>query len=168
LYFHDGMSHWRGGIFDDADRQQIGRRRAETTARTRAPMAHTYARRRCGRRRGRRRRGDSRLLRSRKLLRHRCGVGSASNLEVITAPTQVDDPGVVRVFQNSHEHAIAETFRIATEQLPRATAHVARLRRAVSWRKLVDGATHEVERLASRETLTSIAGGTLGRGGRGC
>ena len=97
-------------MFDDTDRQEIRRRRAKWPARTRAAMSHADARwgcRRCHRRSGRRYGG---LLRSRELVRHRRRIGRASDLEVITAPTQVDDASVVRVFENSYEHPIAETF----------------------------------------------------------
>ena len=56
----------------------------------------------------------------RELFRDRRRFGGARDLEVVAATTQVDDAGVVRVFENSNEHPIAETLGIAAEQLARA------------------------------------------------
>ena len=48
--------------------------------------------------------------------------GGASDLEVVTAAAEVDDVGVVSVFENADEHSLIETLAIAAEDLPRALA----------------------------------------------
>ncbi len=82
------------------------------------------------------------------------GFGRARDLEVVAAAAKVDDARVVSVLEDSHEHAIAQTLRIAAEQLARATANVAGAHGLVARREIVDGATNEIERFGAREALT--------------
>jgi hypothetical protein len=103
-----------------------------------------------------------RLLALRHLLGYRRCLGGTRDLEVVAATAEIDDPRVVRVLQDSHEHALVETFRIVAEQLPRAATHLAGARRLVAGGKLTDRASNKVERFGASEPLTDCANGGPG------
>jgi hypothetical protein len=52
---------------------------------------------------------------SRNLFGDRRDVGRTGDLEIVTASTKIDDAFVVRVFQNSNEHPVAEALGVTTE-----------------------------------------------------
>lgn len=103
---------------------------------------------------------------SRNLFRDRRNVGGTGNLEVVTAPTKIDDAFVVCVFQNSNEHPIAEAFGVTTEQLARPTTNLAGANGLFTRSKIADSTANEIECLGSSQSLTTRAGRRLG--GRAC
>jgi hypothetical protein len=120
-------------------------------------MTHADARCWTSRHRCRRGGGDRGLLAARELLGHRRCLGGARDLEIIAALAQIDDAFVVRVFQNADEHAVAETFGIALQQLTCAKANVAGAHRLFARRHVVDRLANELERLGARQTLAARA-----------
>src|SRR5205085_58187 len=119
--------------------------------RTDGARAHADTRRR----RCRRRCGccDRRLFALGDLLRDRCRFRGTSDLEIVATAAKIDDVFIVRVFENSHEHALAQTFRIAPEQLARTTTHFACAYGFITWCDLSDSTSHEVERFGARQAL---------------
>jgi hypothetical protein len=73
-----------------------------------------------------RRRRRCLLLGERQLLGDRRGVGSASDLEVVSTTAKIDDPFVVRVLEDANEHAVTQTLGVAAKQLTRMRANIAR------------------------------------------
>src|SRR5262249_23650855 len=79
------------------------------------------------------------------------------DLEVIASAAEIDDARVVRVFQNSHEHAIAEALGIVAKQLARMATHFARANRLVAGREIVDRSAHEIESFVAGPALTGCS-----------
>jgi hypothetical protein len=159
----DGCRHhcWRerrlGWRFvNDTDGKQLRRRGRPRTAATaaRTTRTHSDSRRRIVRGNGRCRGG----IRARHLFCHWRHFHCACDLEVITAPAQIDHTAIVRVLQYADEHSVAEAFAVAAEQFPGAPTNLAGSGRVVIvGGQRFDGASYEVERFVAREPLTANA-----------
>jgi hypothetical protein len=101
------------------------------------------------------------------LLRYRRNFGGARYLEVVTTPAQVDHTGIVRILEDTDEHAVAEALAVAAEQLPCTSPNLTGPRSiVVVGGERFDGTAHEVECFVAREALATnsddVAGGCSG------
>src|SRR2546423_7448823 len=139
-----------------SDREQIGRNdphpgthwsaAAAATGRG-TSRAHARWSRRCGR-------GDGFWrLDCGQLLDYRGRCCRWRHFIIVTAATQVDDVGVVRVLQNADEVSLAQAFAIAAEQLTRRCACVA----GADWTASVHAhrSSYEIKRLFTSETQSA-------------
>jgi hypothetical protein len=144
-------------MLDDADAQQIRRRRRRSSG-TRvatAKSAYTAGRGWCGNRGNRRcRRRRTRRGRCRTGLRRRCDIqspGDASramarlHVVVTTATPQVEKLRVLRVLEDPREEAFAQALAIATKKLERPASQVARRDRRLAIPGGRERALHELE-----------------------
>jgi hypothetical protein len=99
---------------------------------------------------------------SRNLFGDRRHVSSTGDFEIVTASTEIDDAFVVRVFENSNEHPVAEALGVATEQLARSPTNLAGANGRFARDKIADGAANEIERLGACQSLPTCASRRLG------
>jgi hypothetical protein len=149
---------------NDADRQQVGGQLDEPATASRG-AARTHPNARSGRyRRGLRRRRSGRL---RQLIGDRIRLCRRRDLEVITATTEIDHAGVVRILENANEHPVVEALAVAAEQRVSAGAYIGGTHRGVAAREGADGPANEVKCFLPGQTLAALSDAIGNRDWRG-